>query len=146
MENIVPAQFGSLLQLQPADPGAGTDYAFSASVPGRFIISAINFKLSTDANVANRNVNIYVGTGTDYWCRIHTSGFNHTASASATYWFYTDAIYAGNLVTQMVTMPFPQNVMLSGTLTFVTQVQNIQAGDQLSDLIIWGLRWLEPTD
>jgi len=146
MQNIVPAQFGSMLFLTPPDPPIGNNIGFTVNVPGKFIISAINFLFVTGAGVFNRNVNLYLGIGMDFWCRIHTNGFNHTATGTATYWFYDGAIYAGNLITHMVVMPFPRNIMLSGALSITTDILNIQANDQVSDIKIWGQRWLEPTD
>jgi surface polysaccharide O-acyltransferase-like enzyme len=144
--NIVPAQFGSLLKIQPGAAGAGAEYNFTIAIPGRFIVSAVTLSLTTSAGVFNRNLYIFLGSGIDDWCRIHTSGFSHTASATVTYYFYNDALYAGNVINGFCTNPFPLNLMLSGALSFRTLTGNLQVADELDKLIIWGLRWLEPTD
>jgi hypothetical protein len=146
MDNIVPSQFGSILHMKPGNPAAGADYNFSASIPGRYLITAINFQLVTSAAVADRNPTCYIGIGSDYFVRLHTSAMPHSASSTVTYWFAQGLLYAGSLARNYCFEPMPANIMMSGAISFSTATLNIQAADQFSALNIWGLIWLEPTD
>ena len=146
MPNIVPENFGSVMMLQPADPAAGTNYAFSVSVPSRFILSLIHFKFTTSATVANRDIKVLLSCGGEEVCLLHTRHTSIVASLAPEIYFYPHADPSVVPAWGFMTMPMPANIMLSGTLSLVTVTGEIQITDQYSNCHIWGIRWLEPTD
>lgn len=146
MQNIVPANFGSVLHLEPPDPGAGTNYNFSVSIPGRFIITAIVFNFTASAAAANRSIDLFVRSGTDEYIHAHTSRTSITAGQSINCYFYHGADVTTVPAWGFMILAFPQYVHLSSSFSFLTTTQNLQVADQYRDCEIWGQRWLEPTD
>lgn len=146
MANIVPSQFGSIMKVQPGDPGAGSNYNFSVAVPGRFIITAFTFTFNAAVTVANRGVEIRIESGGDLYSLQHTKRTSITASQTVEFSAYHGAESSFVPAWGFFVLPMPLQIMLSATFSFITVTENLQVGDTYTDCTIWGMRWLEPTD
>ena len=120
------------------NPAAGNEATIGALAAAESELVLMSFTLVTDANVANRLVYITLETGGIHIVLGH-SGIAHTATATFRYIVSQHATTnaAGNV--GAYTIPLPEFRNTDPTATLKINVDNIQAGDQLS-LIITGRR------
>lgn len=135
---------GSLQIDQPANPGAGGN--FSYIVPPRFAIEILSctFTLTTDANVANRNVTVSIfapaGPST-YRC---SPVFVQLATTTRTY--VASHQHSPNTIIYPLALqlPIPSRYILYPNWEFATLVDGVQVGDQISGIAIAYMRHALP--
>jgi len=145
MQNIVYASLGKQTQINVAAPAVATAISHTNTDIGRFWITAITFKLVTDANAATRYCNLRI---TANGVLFHTVGhlkIGQTASKIC-YWCYSPS-YAALINTEMdySTMPLTPLLILPHDWSLGVECVNMQAADQFDEIIIWALHWLDPT-
>jgi len=123
-----------------SDPAAGADLSHQLSGYEMFEIESVRLTLATDATVATRSVTLAFdfGSGVTEVAKV-LSNYSQGASLTRTYHFVKgyayDAVIIGNDV-----MAFFPGVVLPGNGRIRTEVNNLQAGDQISNAIIAGRR------
>jgi hypothetical protein len=122
-------------------PAAGVD--FSVNLPQQFHwkLKGMFFDFTTSVAVANRTVRVRVGTNV-----LHiSSGFVQTASQTIHYTFGEGMPYNSSDPTYGVTAPFPGELEwgCDAILTAGSEVGNIQAADQLSNIFLLTTQWHE---
>jgi hypothetical protein len=144
-ESFLTPGAGQIQQSTPNNPAAGAGY--TVVVPSgeglgeTWLLNTIAFSFTADANVANREavIDIFQGGKTSSHIRLATA---HTASQSFRYYFASgfpvqEALDSAN--NRMAWLwpykfIFPNNTL---SITF----GGIQAGDQISDIVIEYQKW-----
>lgn len=116
-----------------ADPAAGSNTIIGVPVSNLIELVSLSFTLVTDANAGNRIVSITMQDAGDTWV-IGSSSFEHTASKTFTYIcnqnaFFNIATSAGFLMCTLPLARFLTNIHILNII-----VDDIQVGDQISDI------------
>jgi len=142
----VPLNKGAIFSTEGTDPAAGADFDLSTVYNDVLLleITSLTFRLVTDANAATRRPYIQwgaAGSSGQFWQpnATQTAGLDR-------FWIWevgegnTVVTIGGNQFTQM-----PNNIRHWGTqYPFRIVVENIQAGDQLSAIRLYGNQWALP--
>lgn len=127
------------LQIRPVQPAAGAGFAQAIPVGEAWELVSLLFRLTTDANVANRAVRVLDFATTSQAAYETAGNYTHVASTIADYVMAAHGV-VGNVLTQpfpldaaaIVMLPAPVGYVFYGGHRIVIDVANIAAGDQLS--------------
>lgn len=117
-------------------PAAGAGVAYS--IKGEYITRpvAITFRLVTDANVANRVAHVDFEDGNGGVYAFCSGGADQAAGLTWRYGFYPNAAPTTSSVSPIKrTVPMPDVFLSPGHLLRIV-VDNIQVGDQLSQIFL----------
>jgi hypothetical protein len=131
-------ELGNLLVLTPDNPAAGANLTLTLPPAHFTILSSVQFALSTDANAANRYVNVdYIGRGAVQQIRnaatvVVTANatsqvFQFDTAHTVSEWNSNTAVYA-----PLLEMPLP-----AGWAVRIT-VDSVQVGDQIASVKVVG--------
>ena len=129
--------------LEPANPGAQVPYTWTLTEV--IEVKSVKCQLVTDANAANRYVNISFRYGAgSYIIRAYCS-VSQAAGTTREYDPYqgepaATAISAGPGASVVYQWPFPKMIIGPGFF-FMIGCANMQVGDQLQNIKIHYLRW-----
>ena len=128
--------------LSIADPAAGADISFGVPVNMRIQILSFRMQLVTDATVINRHIAATASDGS-----INFSRFSHTTLQTATQTRIYHATVGNTNVESAVdglniSIPLPNDLYLNPTDSFITLIDNLQAGDQISGASIRVKVWV----
>ena len=121
----------------PANPAVATNFVGAAPVNARSLLSLISLKLITDANVANRFIELQLNRGVNATVFAHAF-YTHIASKTYKYIAFAGNVLPSGTVYDTVHFPLPDlSLFLEGD-SIQASVLNVQVGDQLSDIrLIW---------
>ena len=133
---------GAALLVQVTNPGAGVDWAVSVPSFLRWRVRSLAALFTASAAVANRNVTIIIddGAGHTYW------EFDATASITAG---QAITIVATGLnaptgvVTTILSIPIPPDLVLRTVFRIFTSTANIQVADQWSNINLLTEQWID---
>lgn len=118
-----------------ADPAAGTNYVIKNTGVGDWLIVSMAFLFTTSAVVAQRIVEFNVDNGGNPYMR-----FGNSQGAPAGIAFHYTGFCGSNSIAangRYTPMDFPQQgVLLPYGWTLRTSIQNLDVGDQLSQLVM----------
>jgi len=116
-----------------ASVAVATDLTVTVPFTGRHKLVALSFTFTTDVNAADRLIHLYFTRGAvDY--QLTSAGNTQGASLGLFYHFLiggTQSIVANSPVMHA---PLPDSFLLETSDSLKTSIDNIQAGDQLTDL------------
>lgn len=123
----------------PANPAAGADLNYNVPTNRRILPVSIQLTLVTDANVANRRVGLVFHDGSNAFIEVEAAQ-GETASTTHIYYWLTGGFgqYNSTGLSSRVNC-LPENLWLDDTAAIQTNIQNIQVGDQISDIFIRAL-------
>lgn len=137
----LPLKFGRLLITRVANPAVATNFSYGAANALVEELASVSLLLTTDANVANRNtvINILDATGTIQ----RYAGTQVTAANQAQTWMFAPGL--PNLTAIGTNyVHFSPNIIIPRGGSVDSLVNNLQAGDQLSAIIIVTRVWARP--
>lgn len=132
---------GYIFSTAVSDPTVGTDFAYTVPTNRRQIVHGVTFSLVTDATVSNRSVKIAfqdsnLGTIS---VSVHTTA--QTASSTEIYYFVPNFPVLSNSTieahTLLPVLPLGQDYRI------ISAIKNLQPGDQVGDIQIFGEEWIE---
>lgn len=138
----VPLEQGAPFVLRPADPIAGASLPILVPNHLRWEFHYIRFLLANDGNAAVRRVTFRVDDPAGNFITWDT---DITLAASLTF-LYILVPGASNAITTIDGNRFgffPENILLLPNMTLTILIQNIQAGDQISGILLYGRQWAE---
>lgn len=126
--------------IQIPNPAAGAEILYNCPISHRFKIIGVHFSFTTDANVANRNVDILLSDAPVNLYRFNAD-LIHPAGAPLGYHLVCGQIQpaftAGT--DRFFPAPWPLHFFYGQTLTTITE--NIQVGDQFSMIYLYAFGW-----
>lgn len=140
---LIPANFGKLVTIKPPDPAVGTNFNFAVPVNVMILPTSVSFVFVTAAGGGTRSVllatfdggdNVFI-TNSTY---LHIGGVNRQYIAQA----------GGNMKDSASGFGF-QSLNISSLQymrfgdSFVSAIEGIQAGDQISNLKIRYMQWIQ---
>lgn len=131
----------NLFTYNPAQPAAGINMIFPCPANTRLEILAVTLTLTLDATVANRVFSIAAYDGST---NFQYSTHNILLAASVSRMFYASQGAEHMLIASVnsrPTMKLPINMLLDPGDSLVTDIFNIQATDQISDITIRVKHW-----
>lgn len=145
MSEIIPDYQGLLAEIQLPNPAAGMPLVYRPPALNRHLVLSLSFYLTTDANVAARRIWI----ATDFFGHIHQTVFSNVTQAATLvhrYVFCTTHTLSnmaiGFLLASAVhTFPIGHTYFLSPRMDININVDQIQVGDQISDVWLHSMLW-----
>lgn len=114
-----------------ATPAVGAGFTITPNTASDWLIRALTFQLVTDANAATRAVSLIVSNGSVNYRRL-PAGTTQIASLTRVY-SGSEGVSAGIATGSVITLTFPEaGILLPNGHTLTVDVENIQAGDQIS--------------
>lgn len=140
----VPFKFGFPFNPTIANPAAGADFLYLLPNNKRYQIAALRFTLTTDANVANRNVALIINNLAVNKIIIPTP-VAQAANTSYKYQYLIGDYVNGVLPSNNVMLSLPRDFSILGNWNITSSTVNIQVGDQISGIEILFNTWVERT-
>jgi len=122
--------------IQIPNPAAGADILFPCPANTRLEIIGIHLTLTTDANIANRNVDFIIGCGVADLLHFDMN-ILHAASTARDYHIVAGQIQPIFSVGLVRWCPAPPSIPLVASHSFRTVTDFIQVGDQYSAIYIF---------
>lgn len=140
--NPMHAAVYDLATVAPANPGANTQLDWACPDNARVHILQLTYLFTTDANAANRNHIIEAVSG-GVNQPVAASTVNHTASLAwrITYPMGLPAEVDLTASTYLL-IPFPTGIILEPGDSIETNIQNMQAGDAITAIVIRYKQWV----
>lgn len=138
--DIRPTQ-GRLLDRFHADPAAGAEINYPMTFKTRVKPIGLTFTLTTSAAAANRRVHVRFLDVGDYPYADMVSDIDQTAGTTKTYWVNQNPAMPVRQVGNNIYIPMILGAMLEQQCSIVTVTDNLQAGDQFADPMIFGEEW-----
>lgn len=128
-----------------ANPAAGANFTSPVTNSIVLLLLSVRFRLVTDATVASRYPRlIWFNGAVDYLSAISPTPV--TASSDAMICFALGLHHATIPVSQFqLTAPLPDQIIAWDDYVFRSAIVNLQAGDQISEILVTNKRWLIPT-
>jgi len=144
MQHPLDVNIFDMVSVEIPAPAAGSPAGLGIPGQTRILIVAATFRLVTDANGANRTVHMRFTDGTNTILEIGSPAVQ-TASITRDYNFAIGigSPYVGATDDERV-VPLPSELYLVTGWDTVINVENIQAGDQLSEIFFTYQRWVHP--
>lgn len=139
-----PLANGHIEVEQIADPAAGADFSFTTDNNFTTEILLIRFTLTADANAANRFINIDLSDGTNN-ILVLPQPTALTANLVGQIAFAQGVNGSSSPINQQWIAPLPTRFTTPGNFVWTSRIQNMQAGDQISDIFITKRRWVHTT-
>lgn len=134
--------FGDIITITPADPAAGANLSFLVPINAFIIPLSIDFLFTTSAVVATRIVSVSGYDGSDRF-QVTKSQNSQAASAAWSYHFSVNiggAIGLAGTSEQNGVISYPMLLRQGDSL--ITNIVNIDAGDQISNVVIRYLQFI----
>lgn len=114
-------------------PAAGADILSTLALPGVWRIIQVKFELTTDINVANRNVTFaFTGPDGENWLVPLT--YLQTASLTYLYTYYSECKVPRQVANRIIgDLPYIQG---TGSIRVMTQTAALQATDQFGEIYV----------
>ena len=125
-----------------ANPAAGAEITYSIAAGRSQLIKAIDFSITTDANVANRRVHIVFSMFSTRICEVF-SDVDQAAGTTRVYSVMAMGDIPDRIDDNDIIIPMPANILLTGAATITTETTNIQVGDNISAANVLVEEWLE---
>lgn len=123
-----------------ADPAAGADAVIPIPATAQAELVLVTFTLVTDANAANRSATIsFLSGATDI--PLGSSAFPHTASLTFNYIAHQNPGFNAPGAIDVLFIPLPNLRLFQTSETIRLTIVNIQAADQISDIIAYWKIW-----
>ena len=135
----------NLVSYNPAQPAAGANMQFPCPANTRLEILAVTLTLTLDATVANRTFSLALSDGST---NFQYSTHNILLVATNARTFYASQQAEHMLVAAVnsrPTMTLPINTIVEPGDLLITDIINIQATDQISDITIRAKAWAIPS-
>lgn len=118
------------------DPAAGADLSWRSPEDTRLLLHSVFLTLTTDANVANRRVTVQGCHGSTAFTQAPAPG--HQVASETIYYRFAPCILGIDESDDLSYMwaPISEHLYLEPDHYLQTNVINIQAGDQISDVTI----------
>lgn len=126
----------------PVDGIAGNPLSIVYQGPGDAELALLQVQFDTDANVADRTVELHWNIGNGYQ-RLCGSIALQTASSTG---FYTAGLFGAAYATaggSRIYMPLPPFCRSTQSIWYQLNAVNLQAGDQFTNLKLYWLRWID---
>lgn len=136
-------QAGKLELITVADPAAGANFSQAVPTGERWKLIYCRFKLVTSATVATRQVRLQVAPDAGSFPIAFLNEETQTASVTNTYNFSNFGSRISGPNASMTYPLIPANIEIPAAGTIATSINNIQAGDQLSEIRIYIKKFLE---
>ena len=138
----VPLEHGFLFNPTVANPASGADWFYLTPNNRRYELVGVRFVMTTDANVANRNINLQISVGVDIKVAIPMSVVQ-PASTSFKYQ-YLQGVHAPTLLpSNNELMALPPRLFIPANYLISTTTVNIQVADQFTDIELLFNTWIE---
>jgi hypothetical protein len=127
---------GTLSFQQITNPAAGANFSTGIGAGRSVRLHYIEFTLTTDGTAANRGITLTLGTALVQ----HPIAFcntNQAASNVKQYMFHASTPVTSLTVANLFAQPIPPNLWIPTGLYLGSDIINIQAGDQLSDIYLY---------
>lgn len=108
----------------------------------RWLVRSIRYTLATDANVADRRLCVDITSYAAQMYRLNAS-IVQTANATIDYFFMPGAPVQTSFIGDTLVQPLPSPMLLRAPASLISDVQNLQATDQITGPYILLERWLE---
>lgn len=134
---------GSIITYSPADPLPGANLLQAVPVGVRWIVKSIVFTLTTDANVAVRYSTLIVYRSTDL---VHSfrNSYGLGATDTLVYLHQADTTTETTPIAGAINTEIAGGLLLDSNCNIQTDILNIQAGDQISDVVIFAEEFIDP--
>lgn len=133
---------GNPIIVAGTSPAAGANFTYTIPTGWLARLVGLQLQLVTDANAANRYVELSASDGATGI----PLGFGSSAHAASLTWIYTPFIGAAAQAEgtngALKSFPLALNVWLKETWIVGISVRNIQVGDQLSGIVLWFERFI----
>jgi len=129
---------GAITRLVGANPAAGANFTYTIPTAENWLINSVCFQLLTNATVATRRPQFTAGLGATF--SLFTTETTGQTASQTLQW----AFMLGHLETATTDARVGKNlpyVLLTAGLTLYIQITAMQAGDQLSNIIIMYEKW-----
>ncbi len=137
-----PLEHGFLFNPTIANPASGGDWTYLTPNNRRYELVGCRFVFTTDANVANRNINLAISVGVDIKIAIPMAVVQ-PASTSFKYQ-YLQGVYNNTLLpSNNEVMALPPRLFIPANYLISTTTVNIQVADQFSDIELIFNSWIE---
>lgn len=127
-----------------AAPGAGNNLVLDAPLNSLSEPLAMSFALTTDANAADRTLFVSHKHGAQIII-LGACAHPQTASLTKTYFMHANASLSNNANSTYVPIPIPNYPYFLEDDDLLVNIENKQAGDTLSSIIITWKLWVYPT-
>lgn len=131
---------GSLIRHAVTNPAAGANFSLTLDPVFHAILHAVTFQLVTDANVANRYANIIITPPTAEVLSCATA-VAHVASSTVVYTYWEGWPHTGAIAVNRCTLPLPNAFFVPRGSLIGSDIRQIQATDQLSNIVLWFRKW-----
>lgn len=131
---------GSLIREPVTNPAAGANFTMTLDPVFHVILHAVTFTLLTDANVANRYANIIITPPTAEILTCATT-VAHVASTNVVYTYWEGWPHVGAIAVNRATLPLPNAFFIPRGSLVGSDIRQIQAGDQISNIVLWFRKW-----
>ncbi len=122
-------------------PAAGAEIVQVVPVARRWRFITMRFRLVTDANVANREPQIFFDEGGNIFLHSGTNA-GQTASQGRDYTVSDSPILAG-ILTNARQIATPSDVLLGTGFRIITNTPGLQVGDQYSAIFLLTEEWID---
>lgn len=141
-QNPLDINIFDLLALAPAAPSAGANFSLAVNLNARWRITAIRFTFTTDANAANRRIQVGGIVGTINFA-LSGAGDIQTASEARNYDFNvgTGSAYSSGDADNLYA-PLNSQMYLEVGDSLRIIIANIQAGDAITNIGIRLQQWI----
>ena len=116
-------------------PAVASGFTYTYSVGEAWLLRSLSFQMVTDANAANRIVYLDIFEPGGLRIGRFSSGFTQTATLTTIYTFANDIAAYGANAAASIGAPTP-NVWLHPGSKITVGVTNVQAGDQISTILL----------
>lgn len=144
MQSPVNPPIGEIDIVRPANPAAGTDFAYLTPNGYLYQLKSCNFTLTTAVAAANRNVNILTQiAAAPYWragCRNWQA-----ASLVINYSFFPGAFDFLGAASLLQVSSIPTKHIMTANTQIISLIVNLQAADQISDISLEFEKWVLQT-
>lgn len=126
----------------PPNGVPGNALTFRYGGPGDAELALLQVQFDSDANVANRTVELHWDIGNGYQ-RLCGSNTLQTASSTG---YYTAGLFGAAYATaegSRIYMPLPPFCRSTQSIFYELNAVNLQAADQFKNLKLYWLRWID---
>lgn len=134
---------GAIRETSGTNPAAGANFSYTENDFINRKISAIRFDLTTDANAADRYVQLTMNS-TSRLIVLGISNTAHTASLTRSYTCATWGYLPSTANDDDILIPIPLNLIQKSGDSIKSAVTGIQVGDAITSIKIYGEQWILP--
>lgn len=124
-----------------ADPAAGASLPYSVSANSVIEPICLSFRVDTDGNAADRQMNFKIGLGAAV-ITVASCDTKMVANTVKTFVFGTQAEGYTNGLANTYFTPIQRHLLLTSGYVIYLTIDSIQVGDQIDEAIIFYKRWI----